>query len=246
MIPYEREKYRVSSLEELQQIMAREIELYGLDTNLNFLDVSELTDLSGLMAINPLRYFNGDISQWDVSNVTNMDRTFQNSYFNGDISQWNTSKVQTMAYIFEGSQFRGDVSTWDVSNVIQMHGAFANTSFDSDISQWNVSKVRTMQSMFHNSLFKQDLSSWNIDPEVNWYGAFNKFHASLPGLACYLAQGSSIIIPEDYPFISELRQTKAIVNSLGTSPLQGAISFWNQHVRQYPLLSLTEEVFDFN
>lgn len=246
MIPYEREKYRVSSLEELQQIMAREIELYGLDVNLNFLDVSSLTDLSGLMTINPLRYFNGDISQWDVSNVTNMDRTFQNSYFNGDISQWDTSNVETMAYVFEGSQFRGDVSLWNTSKVTQMHGAFANTSFDGDLSQWNVSKVRTMQSMFHNSLFKQDLSSWKIDPKVNWYGAFNKFHASILGLACYLVQESSIIIPEDYPFISELCQTKAIVNSLGTSPMQAAISFWNQNVHQYPPLSLIEEEFDFN
>jgi surface protein len=30
--------------------------------------------------------FNGDISMWDVSNVTNMDRMFMDSEFNGDIS----------------------------------------------------------------------------------------------------------------------------------------------------------------
>jgi len=30
--------------------------------------------------------FNGDISQWDVSNVTNMCGMFSNSVFNGDIS----------------------------------------------------------------------------------------------------------------------------------------------------------------
>jgi surface protein len=30
--------------------------------------------------------FNGDISNWDVSNVTNMEGIFYNSKFNGDIS----------------------------------------------------------------------------------------------------------------------------------------------------------------
>jgi hypothetical protein len=31
-------------------------------------------------------YFNGDISQWNVSNVTNMSCMFKDSLFNGDIS----------------------------------------------------------------------------------------------------------------------------------------------------------------
>jgi surface protein len=30
--------------------------------------------------------FNGDISKWDVSNVTNMKHMFKDSLFNGDIS----------------------------------------------------------------------------------------------------------------------------------------------------------------
>lgn len=37
--------------------------------------------------------FNGDISQWDVSNVTSMRGMFYNSHFKGDISKWNMSKV---------------------------------------------------------------------------------------------------------------------------------------------------------
>ena len=32
--------------------------------------------------------FTSDISNWDVSNVTNMMRMFSISNFNGDISKW--------------------------------------------------------------------------------------------------------------------------------------------------------------
>ena len=35
--------------------------------------------------------FNGDISDWDVGNVTCMHHMFSYSKFNGDISKWNTS-----------------------------------------------------------------------------------------------------------------------------------------------------------
>ena len=39
-----------------------------------------------------LSSFNGDLSSWDVSNVTSMVRMFaQASSFNGDLSSWNVS-----------------------------------------------------------------------------------------------------------------------------------------------------------
>ena len=44
--------------------------------------------------------FNGDISQWDVSNVTNMHRMFEHSVFNGDISSWNVFSVKEKRYMF--------------------------------------------------------------------------------------------------------------------------------------------------
>jgi surface protein len=48
-------------------------------------------------------HFNGDISRWNVSNVTNMESMFENSEFNGDISQWPiSSKVETKS-MFDNS-----------------------------------------------------------------------------------------------------------------------------------------------
>jgi hypothetical protein len=113
--------------------MAREIELYGLDVNLNFLDVSSLTDLSSLMAINPLRYFNGDISQWDVSNVTDMRHMFQMCPFNGDISKWNTASVDDVAYMFSDSLFSGDISAWNLINATSAEYAFHSSAFCSNL-----------------------------------------------------------------------------------------------------------------
>ncbi len=52
-----------------------------------------------------LIYFvNSDISAWDVSDVTDMTRTFYNcSTFNSDISAWNVSSVTNMSDMLYGA-----------------------------------------------------------------------------------------------------------------------------------------------
>ena len=45
--------------------------------------------------------FNGDLSKWDVSSVTDMGYMFDEaSEFNGDLSKWNTSSVEDFGYPF--------------------------------------------------------------------------------------------------------------------------------------------------
>ena len=45
--------------------------------------------------------FNGDISKWDVSNVTNMARMFYDcELFNKDISSWDVSNVRSNDVMF--------------------------------------------------------------------------------------------------------------------------------------------------
>ena len=53
-----------------------------------------------------------------------MDNLFEDSEFTGDISNWDVSNVTTMDMIFCGSKFNGDISNWDVSNVKNMGGMF--------------------------------------------------------------------------------------------------------------------------
>jgi surface protein len=48
-----------------------------------------------------LSQFTGDISTWDVSNVTDMGGMFKESQFNGDISKWDVSNVTDIEKIFD-------------------------------------------------------------------------------------------------------------------------------------------------
>jgi len=120
----------------------------------------------------------GNISDWDVSQVTDMSYLFyQKSQFNGDISSWDVSGVTDMKYMFDFSDnFNQDISSWDVSSVTNMRYMFDNAIiFNQDISSWDVSSVTNMNFMFNEaSSFNQDISSWcvtNIVSEPSEFSA---------------------------------------------------------------------------
>jgi surface protein len=116
--------------------------------------------------------FNGDISQWDVSNVTNMNFMFNTSQFNGDISQWDVSSVTNMLCMFAYSQFNNNLLTWDVSSVTNISFMFNNARFNGDISQWDVSSATDMAGMFADSEFNGDLSQWDVSNVAKMYYTF--------------------------------------------------------------------------
>ena len=176
-------KYRPKTKEELVKAIKREIyEVQGTKDNpnwqadLNCIDTSLITDMSFLFAPhNPeydvngygLEKFNGNISEWNVNNVTNMSWMFYKLKFNRDISKWNVSNVKNMAGMFAHSKFNRDISKWNVSNVENMLAMFSNSEFNYDISNWDVSNVKNMNWMFKNSQFNGNISNWNVSNVEN-------------------------------------------------------------------------------
>ena len=92
-----------------------------------------------------------DVSNWDVSKVTNMRTLFyKNKKFNEDVSSWDTSSVTDMGAMFSRSyKFNQDISNWDTSAVKDMGAMFKNALvFDQDLTKWNTNAVKNMQDMF--------------------------------------------------------------------------------------------------
>lgn len=112
------EKIVARDKEHLVQLIKETIEKEGPNCDLNFIDVSQVKDMSDLFSrthFTDFTAFNGNINQWDVSNVTNMRCMFFGSQFNGDISSWDVSNVKNMECMFYHSSFRGDICKWNIS-----------------------------------------------------------------------------------------------------------------------------------
>ena len=92
--------------------------------DLNFIDTSEITDMS-LLFSNCMHNF--DVSSWDVSNVTNMSYMFYkcNVFTGKGLENWNVSKVKNMNYMFYNcKKFNCDLSDWDISNMTRCKNTF--------------------------------------------------------------------------------------------------------------------------
>ena len=137
-------------------------------------DVSLMTNLRYMFDRAPL--FNSNLSNWDVSSVTDMASMFSGAHnFNGDISGWDVSNVKYMSRMFSTAQaFNGDISGWSVSNVTNMSQMFAGaTSFNRNLSNWDVSSVTSMFNMFrYATSFNSNLSNWDVSSVTNMYEMF--------------------------------------------------------------------------
>ena len=145
----------------------------------NATDTPDLNGVTSLRQMFSNSAFNGDISGWDTSSVTNMSEMFHGaSAFNGDISSWDTSSVTNMNEMFRGaSAFNQDIGSWDTSSVTNMSSMFESASaFNQNIGSWDTSSVTDMNTMFFGaSAFNQDIGSWNTSSVTNmssmFYGA---------------------------------------------------------------------------
>ena len=148
----------------LRKLVLHNMDRHGARCDLNHIDVSGITDFSGIFANTA---FDGDISRWDTSSAINMTELFAFCPFNGDISKWSMSKVELTSRMFFQSPFQGHIADWDVSNVRDMHSMFAHALFNGDISGWDTGNVTTMSAMFMSSAFTKDISRWNVKRVVD-------------------------------------------------------------------------------
>ena len=119
--------------DELREIIEDHIYEEGPNCDLNDIDTSLITDMSYLF-----------------------DDSYDDSYFNGDISRWNTSNVTDMTGMFYKAKFNGDISNWDVSNVKDVWGMFSYSKFTGDISKWNVCNAKNVCYMFIGCPIKEE------------------------------------------------------------------------------------------
>jgi len=178
-----------------------------------FYGASNLTSVPSLLpsTVNNLYYmfygtkkFNGNISNWDVSKVTNFGYMFQyNNAFNNGQLYYNTNTTKLNWTI------RTDAN-------VNMTNMFNNTPFSQDISEWNIRGVTNMTDMFTpqsenecgmtSVLFDKILNSWSKQTGRKTNVTFSTIK--------YTSAGSSAL--------TTLRETPWTIN---TTPTTNAVSY---------------------
>ena len=141
--------------------------------NISNWDLSNVNTTEGMFR--NAQSFDQDISGWNIIIVNNIKEMFKNAdTFNQDIGGWDISNVNSLLSVFNGADnFNQDLSSWNTSGVTDMNSTFKFSGFNHDISNWNTSSVTTFRRMFEGaSTFNQNLNTWNTGSAINMEGMF--------------------------------------------------------------------------
>ena len=225
------------SEQHLRDLIAQAMAVQGEKADLNHIDVGAISDFDGLFEDSS---FNGNISQWDVSQGIYAANMFKNSAFDGDISHWNWQWLQTADGMFSNSVFKGDISLWRLQHLYSCEDMFAGSLFNGDLTR-----------MFSQSAFEQDVGGWAIEPcakiqglfEANWDGLAAQ--SPTPWIVRAFVQEHSLDPGVDWaPALEQYRQLRG---TLGLRSVEMKSNLLDIHRRmtntldQYPLDNLLEQ-----
>jgi hypothetical protein len=156
------------------------------------------------------RRINQDLSNWDVSSVTEMSDMFLDADALSEINKcaihtsfstnnawpydWTdcyqfqtTAALQTAVDLWVSDSASavaayGDINTWDVSLITDMNCVFCNAyTFNDDISNWDVSNAVYMDRMFYSTTFNnQNINNWNVSNVLNMHRMFYNSNFNQP------------------------------------------------------------------
>lgn len=150
---------------ELRNIILTEVEKNGPNVDLNYIDVSEITDMNNMFKDID---FYGDISEWDMSHVLYANEMFSKcTSFCCDLSKWNLSSLIEGARMFYACRFLDcDMSNWGLDELktstqmfqlcVHMKGKGTN--------KWRISKLVNADNMFAKcDALDTTFESWNTE-----------------------------------------------------------------------------------
>jgi len=119
-------KYIPENKSDLMILVKKFIVKQGDNADLSDIDTHRIKDMSYLF-YDERSIKNINISNWDTSNVTNMEGMFYNCYkFNSDISSWDVSNVTNMDKMFNQClEFNQDLNNWKVNDKCSMNWVFS-------------------------------------------------------------------------------------------------------------------------
>lgn len=124
----------------LKRIIAFLMYKFGNNLDLNFIDVSKLTDFR--------KVFNGRMRIRVDKN--SKEKEIVLNRFNGWIDEWNTISAKSMKSMFKDSVFNRHNLNFDVRNVEEMDSMFENALFDKEINFLNSINLKSATKMFAN------------------------------------------------------------------------------------------------
>ena len=96
---------------------------------------------------------------WDVTKITDMSKLFQSSQFNDDISEWDVSNVINMNLMFnDATSFNQPIFVWKTENVKDMNNMFTGAQA---MEEKNKPKIRSDQ--VNAAHTREELQEWLVE-----------------------------------------------------------------------------------